>query len=194
MRRQRHRSRCHTVYNSNDIHFTLVVPPVHNPKPPSWFSGWALVDPPTRHPTCMNFRRESARHAPSRRQLRPVDLTTRTLTKLALGFLGLIYVLLQCQKSSFIQRFLDDSSERLYGFGPTDDPTYHPRISIVVVWTGEERPNYLTWFLDSIARQPDQVELVLIQRGNYHLSDLAGSFPRGSRNIKLVQMSDERCT
>jgi hypothetical protein len=141
----------------------------------------------------MNFRRESARHAPSRRQLRPVDLT-RTLIKLALGFLGLVYLLLQCQKSSFIQRFLDDSSERLHGFGPTDDPTYHPRISIVVVWTGEERPNYLTWFLDSIARQPDQVELVMIQRGNHHLSDLAGSFPPGSRNIKLVQMSDERCT
>jgi hypothetical protein len=141
----------------------------------------------------MKFRRESARHAPSRRQLRPVDLTTRTLTKLVLGFLGLIYVLLQCQKSNTVQRFLDDS-ERLYGFGPIDDPTYRPRISIVVVWTGEERPNYLTWFLDSIARQPDQVELILIQRGNDHLSDLAGTFPPGSRNIKLVQMSDERCT
>lgn len=148
----------------------------------------------------MNSRRESARHAPSRRQLRPVDLT-KTLIKLALGFLGLIYVLLQCQKSTTVRRFLDDSSEvvqesseRLYGFDPIDDPTYHPRISIVVVWTGEERPNYLTWFLDSIARQPDQVELVLIQRGNHQVSDLAGSFPRGSRNIKLVQMSDERCT
>lgn len=116
------------------------------------------------------------------------------MTKLALGFFGLVYVLLQCQKSTTVQRFLDDSSERLYGFGPIDDPAYHPRISIVVVWTGEERPNYLTWFLDSIARQPDQVELVMIQRGNHHLSNLAGSFPPGSRNIKLVQMSDERCT
>jgi hypothetical protein len=141
----------------------------------------------------MNFRRESARHASSRRQLRPVG-SPKTLTKLALGFFGLVYLLLQCQKSSLIRKLLDESSERLHGFGPIDDPTYHPRISIVVVWTGEERPNYLTWFLDSIARQPDQVELILIQRGNHHLSNLAGSLPPGSRNIKLVQMSDERCT
>jgi len=49
----------------------------------------------------------------------------------------------------------------------------------------------MTWFLESIARQPDEVELVLIQRGR-NVMNLEGTIASRARNIKVVQMSDDR--
>ena len=139
----------------------------------------------------MDRSRQAPRNAASRRAS-PAVWSTNTWFKLVLGFLALVYVLSQFQQLASVRHIFDDS-ERLHGFDSLDDPTYHPKISIIVVWTGKEQPNYLTWFLDSIARQPDEVELILIQRGNNQLSNLAANIPHGSRNVKLVQMSDERC-
>ena len=67
-----------------------------------------------------------------------------------------------------------------------------PRISLIVVWTGTERLNHLTWFLDSVARQPNELELILIQRGDTFV-DLKSSLEPSTRNIKLVQMSNAEC-
>ena len=139
----------------------------------------------------MDRSRQAPRNAASRRPS-PAVWSTNTWFKLVLGFLALVYVLSQFQQLASVRHIFDDS-ERLHGFDSLDDPTYHPKISIIVVWTGKEQPNYLTWFLDSIARQPDEVELILIQRGNNQLSNLPANIPHGSRNVKLVQMSDERC-
>jgi hypothetical protein len=67
-----------------------------------------------------------------------------------------------------------------------------PRISLIVVWTGTERLNHLTWFLDSVARQPNELELILIQRGDTFV-DLESSIEPATRNIKLVRMSNAEC-
>lgn len=141
----------------------------------------------------MDRSRLALGNASSRRSsVRRSVWSAKTCIKSVAGFLALVYLLSQLQTLPSVRRMFDER-ESLRGFEIRADPTYHPRISIVVVWTGTESPNYLSWFLNSIANQPDQVELVLIQRGDGSMIDLAESFPDGSRNIKLVQMSDERC-
>jgi hypothetical protein len=118
-------------------------------------------------------------------------LNVKTIVKTASAFLCLLYLLLQCQSISIIRRFLTDE-ELVYGFQQDGGPRYHPKISLVAVWAGKDQPNYMTWFLESIARQPDEVELVLIQRGR-SLMDIKGTIASRARNIKVVQMSDDRC-
>lgn len=126
----------------------------------------------------------------TRGRLAPLNIVKNTF-KTVVGFLGLLYLLLRLQSIPTIRQLLFDE-ERIYGLQLSDGSPYHPKISLVGVWTGTHYPNYLTWFLESIARQPDEVELILIQRGS-NLMRFEDTVAYEARNIKVVQMSDDRC-
>ncbi|KAI5449625.1 hypothetical protein NCC49_004177 [Naganishia albida] len=81
--------------------------------------------------------------------------------------------------------------EVTYGFQTTRDVSYQPKISLIGVWAGNEEPNYLHWFLESVARQPEDVELVVIQRGK-RLGNFGGDVVANAENIRVVKMSDDR--
>ncbi|KAJ9099320.1 hypothetical protein QFC21_004201 [Naganishia friedmannii] len=125
----------------------------------------------------------------TRGRLSPPNIVNNTL-KTVIVFLGLLYLLLRLQSIPTVRQLLFDE-ERTYGLQPPDGLPYHPKISLVGVWAGSHYPNYMTWFLESIARQPDEVELVLIQRGS-NLMSFKDTPAYEARNIKVVQMSDDR--
>ncbi|KAJ9105751.1 hypothetical protein QFC20_004238 [Naganishia adeliensis] len=114
----------------------------------------------------------------------------KTILKTLIAIACLILVLARVQSISSIRQFLFDE-EVQYGFPTLRDVTYQPKISLIGVWTGNEEPNYLTWFLESIARQPDEVELVVVQRGR-NLGNFGGDVVARAKNIKVVKMSDDR--
>lgn len=116
----------------------------------------------------------------------------KNILKAVIAIPCLLYLLLRLQSTPSVRQLLFNEELR-YGFPAPHDSTYHPKISLVGIWTGTQEPNYLTWFLESISRQPDEVELVVIQRGR-NLGNLAGTIASlGARNIKVVQMTDDRC-
>lgn len=115
----------------------------------------------------------------------------KTILKTLIAIACLILVIARVQSIPSIRQFLFDE-EVQYGFPTLRDVTYQPKISLIGVWTGNEQPNYLTWFLESIARQPDEVELVVVQRGR-NLGNFGGDVVARAKNIKVVKMSDDRC-
>jgi hypothetical protein len=121
---------------------------------------------------------------PSRRP--GVKIILKTLVAIAL-----IFLLARVRSFSSVRQLLFDE-EVQYGFPSPRDVAYQPKISLIGVWTGNEEPNYLRWFLESIARQPEEVELLVIQRGR-GLSNFGGDVVANAGNIKVVKMSDDRC-
>lgn len=109
----------------------------------------------------------------------------------ALIALALIFLLARVESFPSIRQILFDE-EVTYGFQTTRDVSYQPKISLIGVWAGNEEPNYLHWFLESIARQPEDVELVVIQRGK-RLGNFGGDVVANAENIRVVKMSDDRC-
>jgi hypothetical protein len=115
----------------------------------------------------------------------------KTILKTLGAIACLILVISRVQSSPSIRQLLFDE-EVQYGFPTPRDVSYQPKISLIGVWAGNEEPNYLTWFLESIARQPDEVELLVIQRGR-NLGNFGGDAVAKARNIKVIKMSDDRC-
>ncbi|KAJ9111231.1 hypothetical protein QFC22_006606 [Naganishia vaughanmartiniae] len=139
----------------------------------------------------LSQRRKDSRHGERVRpgKLAPLNVVKNTF-KTVLAVLVLLYLLLRLQFTSIIRRLLFDE-ERIFGLQSLDGAPYHPKISLIGIWTGTDYPNYMTWFLESIARQPEEVELILIQRGSALVS-FEDTPAYNARNIKVVQMSDAR--
>jgi hypothetical protein len=115
----------------------------------------------------------------------------KTIVKTLVAIVCLVLLLARVQSAPSLRQLLFNEEVR-YGFPSPSDVAYQPKMSLIGVWTGNQEPNYLTWFLESIARQPDEVELLVVQRGN-SLKTLGGDVVAKARNIKVVKMSDDRC-
>ena len=125
----------------------------------------------------------------SHRMIRECARQRRLVAQVLLGFLISVWLILQSHSIPLVRSILTGD---VVISGYPRSTASHPKISLVVVWTGDDLPNYLGWFFDSIARQPQELELVIVQRGDRHL-DLTPAITQGATNIKIVQMSNDRC-
>lgn len=136
--------------------------------------SWDKADHPLSSPTAKKRTRQK-----------------RLLLQILVGTLISTWLIYQSHSIPLLKRILTGDVIIRGHHGRSDASA--PKISLIVVWTGDERFNYLSWFFDSIARQPEELELVVIQRGSSHL-DLTPAITEGTTNIKIVQMTNERCT